>query len=240
MSNFDFDDDKYADTPNNMEVMIDIESLGTVAGSPIVTIGAVLFDPRHCDDSKVLYDRSLHVRIDISEAVNISRGVEGGTIRWWFEQDNDAIKALVSNDCVTVREALEKLWRYCCERGTFVDTEFFNGLSGLPKCSGYWAKDPDFDMQLLRYYYELPEIKTPMPWKFWECRSVRTVQHLAWSEGPHVRPDFEIPGIAHNARWDAIEQAMTVQAAYKELGISIDGDVAFGKYEPPTQEEGKS
>ena len=218
---------------NNMEAMIDIETLGTVAGSPVVTIGAVLFDPYSSDSSQAMLDRSLNIKIDLSDTIRYSTGVDGGTLRWWFEQDDKAIKALVGDDAVTAKEAFSKLWRYCCERGTFVNKEFFNGLSDLPKACRYWAKDPDFDMRLMQHYYDHPDINATMPWKFWENRSVRTVQDLAWPGGSTDRPTFQVPGVAHDARWDAIQQAMTVQAAIRRLGLAKDQDVEFGKYEPP-------
>jgi exodeoxyribonuclease VIII len=213
-----------------MELMIDIESLGTTAGSPVVTIGAVLFDPYSCDSSEVLANRALNIRIDVSDSVNLSRGVEGGTLRWWFEQKDEAIKALIGSDCVSMQEALLKLWRYCHERGAFVNKEFFEGLSNYPKTNRYWAKDPDFDMQLMRYYYEHPSMDAHSPWKFWECRSVRTVQDLAWPNGSSERPDFNVPGVAHDARYDAITQAMMVQSAMHRLNLSKDQDVDFDKF----------
>jgi len=132
-----------------------------------------------------------------------------------------------------MQEALTKLWRYCRERGTFINKEFFNGLSNLPQACRFWAKDPDFDMQLMRYFYEHTDIKAQMPWKFHECRSVRTVQDLAWPGGSYDRPIFQIPGVAHDARWDAIQQAMTIQAAMRRLGLAKDQDVEFDKYEAP-------
>lgn len=224
---------------NNMEGMIDIETLGTVAGSPVVTIGVVLFDSYKCDSSEALVNRSLLIRIDISDSIKFSQmganpADAGKTIRWWFEQDDEAIKALVGKDAMPMKEALIKLDRFCHERGTFVNEEFFPGLSDLPETSRYWAKDPDFDMSLLRYFYEHPDLAgTKMPWQFHECRSVRTVQDLAWPEGGIERPVFKVPGVAHDARWDAIQQAMTIQSAMIRLGLSQDQDVEFSKYEPP-------
>lgn len=218
---------------NNIEAMIDVETFGTTAGSPIITIGAVLFDPYASDSSQAMLDRSLNIRVDLSDSIDLSQGVEGGTIRWWFEQKDAAIKALVGDDAITIKEALTKLWRYCRERGSFVNKEFFHGLSELPQACRYWAKDPDFDMQLLRYYYEHPKVRVTAPWKYPLCRSVRTVQDLAWPGGAGDRPAFEIPGVAHDARWDAIHQAMTIQAAIRRLGLAKDQDVEFAKYEAP-------
>ncbi len=217
---------------NNLELMLDIETLGTVMGSPVVTIGACLFDPYSCDSGEALMNRSMLVRVDLSEAIKYSDGVDGGTLRWWFEQKDAAIKALVGDDAVTMQEALTKLWRFCHERGAFVDKEFdIDGLCQLPRTCRYWAKDPDFDMRLMQYYYDHPDLDGKQPWDFWSCRSVRTVQDLAWPEGSIERPEFDVPGVAHDARWDAVTQALTVQAAIYRLGQSKDQDVEFAKFE---------
>jgi hypothetical protein len=232
MSQFNFETVKASDQPkNNIELMIDIETLGLIQGSPVVTIGAVLFDIYSSDSSEELLRRSLLIRFDISDAIKHCNktAIDGGTIRWWFEQSDAAIKALVTGDepAVSMQEGLNQLWRYCHERGSFVAKEFFDGICDLPRTCRYWAKDPDFDMQLLRHYYEGTELSGQAPWKFWECRSVRTVQDLAWPNGSDDRPTFEIPGVAHDARWDAIQQAMTVQAAIRRLGLAKDQDVQF-------------
>ena len=233
MSGFNFEtnsDPKHdpKDAFNNMGAMIDLETLGIDAGAPIVTIGAVVFDPYVCDSSEELIRRGLNIRIDLSESIDKSRGVRGETLRWWFEQKDEAIKALVGDDTVSMKEALTKLYRYLNDRGNFVNKEFFPGLADMPKCSTFWAKDPDFDMVLLRYYYDL--LREKLPWSFWACRSVRTIEAIAWAD-PSSKPEFKIPGVAHNAMWDSVHQAMRIQAAMKELGRTIDAGVGFKNWE---------
>ena len=86
-------------------------------------------------------------------------------------------------------------------------------------------------MRLMQHYYDQPAIKAKMPWRFWECRSVRTVQDLAWPN-PDERPHFDVPGgVAHDARWDAVTQAMTIQAGMRRLGLSRDQDVKYANWE---------
>lgn len=233
MSGFDFKESgkdpklEPKDTLNNLGAMIDLETLGTVAGSPIVTIGAVVFNPYVCDSSEELIRRGLNLKLDLQDSIDKSRGVDGKTIRWWFEQEDEAIKALVGKDTISVREGLQKLYRYLNDRGNFVNEEFFAGLADMPKCSTFWAKDPDFDMVLLRYYYEL--VGEKLPWDFYACRSVRTIEAIAWDD-PSSKPEFKIPGVAHNAMWDACHQAMRIQAAMKELGRSIDAGVEYKNF----------
>ena len=232
MSNFNFAQVTAADQPrNNTELMVDVESLGVIAGAPVVTIGAVLFDPYACDSSEELARRAMLVRIDISDSIKYANEVDGGTLRWWFEQKDAAIKALVGDDAVSCQEAFTMLSNYCNERGAFMNESFFDNICDFPKCSRFWAKDPDFDMRLMQHYYDNPDLNIKMPWAFWANRSVRTVQDLAWPDGGLERPDFEVPGVAHDARWDAITQAMTVQAAMHRLGLSADQDVKYGSWQ---------
>jgi len=233
MSNFDFTRVTASDQPrNNTELMIDIETFGTKAGSPVVTIGAVLFDPCASDSSEELLRRVFLRRIDISDALNksIAGMIDGKTLRWWFEQSDAAIKAMVEGQTVSCQEAYSDLEQYCNERGAFANQKFFDGICDFPKVNRYWAKDPDFDMRLMQHYYEHPDVSAKQPWDFWACRSVRTVQDLAWPEGGLERPDFKVPGAAHDASWDAITQAMTIQAGMRRLGLSSDQDVEFSNW----------
>ena len=230
MSNFDFSRVAASDQPrNNCELMIDIESFGTEAGAPVVTIGATLFDPYACDSGEELMRRSLLIRVDISDAVRLSNHISGSTMRWWFEQKDAAIKALLGDNPVSMREACRRLYDYCHDRGAYMDDREFNGITDFPKTNRYWAKDPDFDMRLMEYFYLHPEVNMKTPWTFWSNRSVRTVQDLAWPDGS--RPDFEVPGVAHDARWDAVTQAMMIQAGLRRLGLSRDQDVTFSTWE---------
>jgi hypothetical protein len=230
MSQFDFSKVTAAEQPrNNAELMIDIESFGINAGAPVVTIGATIFDPYACDSGEELSKRSLLIRVDISDAIELANHVSGSTMRWWLEQKDEAIKALVGDDAVSMKEACRRLYDYCHDRGAYMNDREFEGITGFPKTNRYWAKDPDFDMRLMNYFYEHPNINMQPPWAFWACRSVRTVQDLAWPDGD--RPDFQVPGVAHDARWDAVTQAMMIQAGMHRLGLSRDQDVDFANWE---------
>ncbi len=232
-NNFDFQRVTAAEQPqNNMELMVDVETLGVHPGAPVITIGAVLFDPYSSDSSEELVRRSTTIKIDLEEAIKYSTGVDGGTLKWWFQQDPEAIAALTGPEAVHMKTALQDLEKYCNDRGSYTNDKFFDGISSLPKACRYWAKDPDFDMRLMQHFYEHPDISgVKCPWTFYLCRSVRTVQDLAWPGGPSDRPTWEVPGVAHDAGWDAVTQAMTVQAAFRRLGIAKDQDVQFSTWQ---------
>lgn len=75
-----------------------------------------------------------------------------------------------------------------------------------------WAKDPDFDVVILRNAFA--QIGEMFPFKFWETRSVRTITELAYPDGDP--PPIGV-GVAHNAKDDAIRQALMVQHCHHVL-----------------------
>jgi hypothetical protein len=198
---------------NGVELMLDLETLGTNAQAPVISIGAVLFDPRATNSFDYLRERSFYSSINIEDAVNICGNVDGGTVQWWFQQTDAAIKRLVNGEQEHLGEAIQKLFQYSHARTTRQPEWHRN----MPVPTNVWAKDPDFDCVILRS--AAVKTKVLFPFHFANTRSVRTIQELAW-------PDGDVPrlheGVAHDARDDAIAQAMTVQAAYRELGLGYD------------------
>lgn len=202
----------------NIHAMVDIESLGTNPQSPIISIGAVLFDPRVQDEGQALYKRAFYRKIAIQSAVPHGK-VDADTLAWWFAQDPEAIKALVGDDVVSLKDALVAFRQYCVDRYPRTDDMFFQGHAQYPQACMLWAKSPDFDAVILSHAFRATgEIN---PWAFWQNRCVRTIQDLAWPDGPDTRPDFHAGiGVKHDARADAVAQAMCVQAGYRQLGLS--------------------
>jgi len=198
--------------------MLDIETMGIAVGAPIITIGAVLFDPHAQDTVQALENRGFLARIDIEDAVKHSNGVDGGTLKWWLSQEDAAIKALVEGEeTYMTKEAMLEFGQYCKARWPKGDDLFFAGHSQYPIACQVWAKSPDFDCKIMEHVCNL--LGEQFPFRFYEWRCVRTLQDLAWPDGPDARPTFKF-GTAHDARADAVNQALMVQAGYKELGLS--------------------
>ena len=210
----------------NIHVMVDIETMGTSPTSPILTIGAVLFDPHEQNDVQTLEDRGFLRRVDISDALKNSGGVEPDTLKWWLQQEDAAIKALVEGETVTLQQAMLDFRNYCVDRNVELERKFFPGWSEYPVGCILWAKSPDFDCKILENACKA--VNERMPLVFWQYRCVRTLQDLCWPDGPEARPKFKF-GTAHDARADAVNQALMVQAGYKELGLSKH-DVKFSSF----------
>lgn len=203
----------------NAEVMLDIETMGISPGCPVITVGAVLFDPTQSETYQAMIQRAFLAKIDIEDAVNQSNGVEGSTLKWWLSQDDRAIKALLAPDAVPLKTALKDFHDYAQARGLGYTKKFFEGHHQWPVACKVWAKSPDFDCKILEAACQAVAVN--FPFRFYEYRCVRTIQDLAWPNGERPRFGLE-EGVAHDARHDAVIQALAVQSAYRVLGLSTD------------------
>jgi len=210
----------------NTHVMIDIETMGTKVGAPVISIGAVLFDPRKQDNMEVLRRRGFLRRVELKSAIENSTGVNAETLQWWLGQEDTAIKALVGPDAIPLKQALEELRQYCVHRWAAGDDKFFYGHSQTPISCLVWANSPDFDCKILEYAFE--RVGDQFPFKFFQYRCVRTLKDLAWPDGPDSVPKFAA-GVKHDALADAVNQALVVQAGFKQLGLSTQ-DVQFSTF----------
>ena len=196
---------------NHIELMVDLETLGTKESSPIVAIGACLFNPYVQNTFEALMPYSFVASIDIEDAVKNSTGIEAGTVKWWFGQSDAAIKRLVSGETTNLQNALRSLWRFATERGSG-DAH----LRALPVPDRICAKSPDFDCKLLQYACD--QTGLIYPFRYFNQRCVRTAVDLAFPDGEDSRPVFKT-GVHHDARDDAINQALMIQACYARLGL---------------------
>lgn len=189
--------------------MVDLETLATHVSAPILAIGAVLFDPTQLTNYDKLNADAILLLIDPSDAVNTCGPVDGDTLRWWFRQDDAAIKRLVRGQALTVRDALTQLWKYSHSR---------IGGNTWPIPTHIWAKGPDFDCSILQSACRATGIG--YPFKFWTQRCVRTITDLAYPNGdPPKLVANDV--VKHDARDDAVVQAMLVQRCYAELKLGV-------------------
>jgi len=191
----------YFPTPANAcHLMVDIETLATHPTAPILAIGAVLFDPRRMGSFAQLQAEAMLVLIDPADAVNTCGPVDGDTLRWWFRQEDTAIKRLVEPGARSVKDALIELWKYAGGKPTHI-----------------WAKSPDFDCAIIASACKAVNIRYPFP--FYKQRCVRTAVEMAFPAGNMPTPSG---GVKHDARDDAVVQALQVQACYAKLGLSLE------------------
>lgn len=206
---------------NGVDLMVDIETMGTLPTAPIVSIGACLFDPRRMDTFEYLSTYSMVVLVDLEDSVKHSSGISAGTLKWWLSQNDAAIKALITGEQLNLKNALQRLWTFATERSKAAP----EAVRGLPLPSRIWAKSPDFDCKIIEHGCRSTGLI--YPFQYYNQRCVRTAIDLAFPNGEDDRPEFKT-GVHHDARDDAINQALMVQACHRALGLSAD-PVTFHK-----------
>lgn len=167
------------------DVMLDLETLGTKPGDAVISVGAVLFDR----ETKSI-GPGFSANIDIEQVIAAGFGVTGGTIKWWFEQSDEARNQAVK-DAHGLTDVLMGLAEFLT-----------NGEGGVNKNLKVWGNGAAFDNVLLREMYQ--RLGLQEPWVHWNDRCFRTVR-AEHDPKKLLQPDFD--GERHNAYADALHQA---------------------------------
>jgi hypothetical protein len=173
-----------------MDVMLDLETLGTRPGCVILTLGAVRFDPYSLREP----GPGIYFRVDVDEQTALGREIQEDTLNWWISQADDIREeALGESD----RVSLDTLYRDL--------NRFLVGANNI------WAQGPLFDFAILENLYR--QMGWPTPWQYWQIRDSRTLF------GVHGDPRIKGKAGLHNALEDCVSQAVAVQQVYNKLGI---------------------
>ncbi|MGI0015632.1 MAG: 3'-5' exonuclease, partial [Nitrososphaera sp.] len=174
-------------------------------GSVVLSIGACRFDP----NTDHIHEETFYTNLRIQPQLDAGLTVNGDTIRWWFSQNSEAIKALLESPVHFPKPALQHFNEWFHTGGTFA-----------------WSHGSDFDLVLLKCLYKAFGFERP-PWAYRNARDTRTLFALApgyWEgRGSFVREETllpNIPFVEHNALADAIQQARWVQYAFERLRLS--------------------
>jgi hypothetical protein len=173
-----------------MDVMLDLETLGTQPGCVILTLGAVKFDPYRIDLEP---GPGLYIRPDVDEQIAQGREVQEDTLAWWGQQNEEVREeALGTEGRVPVEQMYRELNR------------FLVGVNNI------WAQGPVFDIAILENLYM--QYGWPTPWQFWQISDCRTLFKVHGD--PRKKTD-----LLHNALADCVSQAEAVQRVYHQLEL---------------------
>ena len=180
-------------------LMLDMETMGNSPDAPIVSIGAVFFDPSTGNTGAEFYQI-----VSLESSMSFGMKPDASTIQWWLKQSSEARSAILVDGAMGLREVLELLADFIAENAA-------NGSHSVQ----VWGNGCSFDNVILRRAYVLTE--TPFAVPFWNDRDVRTMVELGKSVG--INPRFDIPfeGDLHNALSDARHQVKYVSAIWKRL-----------------------
>lgn len=180
-------------------LMVDLETMGSGPDAPIVSIGAVYFDPSTGNTGAEFYQV-----VSLESSMSFGMKPDASTIQWWLKQSSEARSAILVDEAMGLRETLELLADFIAENAA-------NGSHTVQ----LWGNGCSFDNVILRRAYALT--KTPFAVPFWNDRDVRTMVELGKSVG--INPRFDIPfeGDMHNALSDARHQVKYVSAIWQRL-----------------------
>ena len=180
-------------------LMVDLETMGSGPDAPIVSIGAVYFDPSTGNTGAEFYQV-----VSLESSMSFGMKPDASTIQWWLKQSSEARSAILVDEAMGLRETLELLADFIAENAS-------NGSHTVQ----LWGNGCSFDNVILRRAYALAE--TPFAVPFWNDRDVRTMVELGKSVG--INPRFDIPfeGDMHNALSDARHQVKYVSAIWQRL-----------------------
>lgn len=160
-----------------LDVMIDLETLGTRAGCGILSIGACTF----------MIDSSIYLKIDPQSCRERGLKEDPETLAWWHKQ-NPIARAEAFSGKDTLEVALGGLadWLAC--------------LPANKKDIYVWGNGADFDLPILSAAYE--KVGMNVPWAPFNGRCFRTLKNLYFDV---KAPIFE--GMKHSALEDAKHQS---------------------------------
>ncbi len=174
-------------------LMIDLETMGKNPDAPIISIGAIFFDPQTGDMGP-----EFSKTIDLETAGGV---IDRDTIKWWLKQSREAQSAIMTDE-IPLDDALLQLREFIDENSG----ELFVQV---------WGNGANFDNVILRRSYERQGI--PCPWRYCNDRDVRTIVELGKAIDFDARTAIPFEGERHNALDDARYQAKYVSAIWQKL-----------------------
>ena len=176
-----------------LDIMIDLETLGTRPDAAIIQIGAVLFEPK--SGGRVLNGNGFNRHVLVQDG---SGSIDHDTLCFWLTE-NSAVKMGHELDTLAgpLHEVLMdfKLW---LTRDHDLSWEAINGV---------WANPSDFDLPIMKSAFA--RIGMDVPWDRRATRDARTLFNMVGG-----KPEIDWTGlVAHDALDDAVGQAMQVQKA---------------------------
>ncbi len=180
-------------------LMVDMETMGNSPDAPIVSIGAVFFDPSTGNTGAEFYQV-----VSLESSMSFGMKPDASTIQWWLKQSSEARSAILVDEAMGLLETLELLADFIAENAA-------NGSHTVQ----LWGNGCSFDNVILRRAYALTD--TPFAVPFWNDRDVRTMVELGKSVGINPRFDIQFEGDMHNALSDARHQVKYVSAIWQRL-----------------------
>ena len=133
-----------------MDVMLDLETLGTSSDSVVLAVGAVEF-------SEAGIGRTFYEVIDPQTCVDAGLRIDASTVMWWMQQSDEARAGV-------------------CRAGLPLDVVLRYFREWLPQGAPVWGNGATFDNVIWGNAYR--KLGESQPWAFYNDRCYRTLKNL--------------------------------------------------------------
>lgn len=172
----------------DINVMCDIETLGTKPGSIILSIALVPFRTNMILDN-------FYVKIDVNSSIKAEfHEPDPSTIKWWAQLPENVQTEAFSGG-IDVKDAFAQLQDY---------------IKNLPGTPVIWGNGCGFDNELIKW--GLNHLNIEIPWSYKDDADYRTMCRLFKNKVAYIKPTM-----AHSALADAIAQAERCGLMFKLL-----------------------
>ncbi|EIV3811482.1 3'-5' exoribonuclease [Klebsiella aerogenes] len=188
------------DTPADYRhVMVDLETMGKKSNAPIVSIGAVIFDP-----ATGFLGETFYKVVSLESAVSWGAEIDPSTVIWWMKQSSEARSEIANDNAIQLDDALLQFSEFV-----------FENIPGDCETAQIWGNGATFDNTILRSSFERACLECP--WDYRNDRDVRTMVELGKAIGFDAKTSIPFEGERHNALADAQHQARYVSAIWQRL-----------------------
>lgn len=172
-----------------IQVHIDLETLGLRRTSRILSMG--VYVPHN--------ELTLYTEVDQRSYIGDARFTEDDSVVTWWAERGGFIGSAAQQ--VSHHEMCLQLQDFFFELAESCDMDVVT----------VWANSPQFDLELLRYHFDIFSLR--MPWSYWAERDFRTVRGTA----KMLDLPIERAEVPHHALEDAKLQATYVRRVYETL-----------------------
>lgn len=182
---------------NYTDIMVDLETLGNNSSPVIIQLSAVKFNSVTGETGE-----TFNKLINPMSAVNKGLTINGSTVSWWLQQDEDVIKDVV----------VESILRGNDIEYVLIEFSKFLGQDDFR----IWGNGIISDNVWINSAYKACGLESPV--KYWQHSDVRTIVDLGRNLlGKDYKKDIEFIGDAHNAIDDCNHQIRYVCKIIDEL-----------------------
>lgn len=169
-----------------LDVMVDIETLGSQSYSTILSIGAVRFNINTGD----IYD-PFYKKITLQSNLDLGFKITPSTLKWWLQQNHQTLDDLLDST-EDIRSVLISFQHYLLA----IDVR------------AIWGNSARFDLGLLQNAYDKLGIQIP-----WDFRKERCYRTIVQETGGVDKTKYV--GVQHNALDDCMNQVAILIDRYK-------------------------